>query len=85
MGEFVPGYEAIGWQGFGAPKSTPREIVDKLNREINAVLADPMIKARMADLGGTPMGGPADEFAALIADETEKWAKVVKFAGLKPE
>jgi tripartite-type tricarboxylate transporter receptor subunit TctC len=85
LADFVPGYEMSLWLGLGAPKSTPREIVIKLNREINATLADPAIKARMADLGGTTMGGPPDEFAALIADETEKWAKVVRAAGIKAE
>ena len=85
MGEFLPGYEASGWFGLFAPKNTPAEIVDKLNREINATLADPVVKTRMADLGGTPMGGSVDEFAALIVAETEKWAKVVRAAGIKAE
>jgi tripartite-type tricarboxylate transporter receptor subunit TctC len=83
--EFVPGYEAIGWYGVGAPKSTPAEIIDKLNNEIKAALADPTIKARFADLGGTRMPGSPADFGRFIADETEKWAKVVKFAGIKPE
>lgn len=82
VGEFVPGYEASGWFGIGAPKDTPTEIVDELNKEINAGLADPMIKARIADVGGTVLGGTSDDFRILIADETEKWAKVIKFANL---
>jgi tripartite-type tricarboxylate transporter receptor subunit TctC len=69
----------------GAPKNTPTEIVDKLNKEINAGLADPKFKARLADLGGTPLVGSPADFGKFIADETEKWAKVVKFAGIKPE
>ena len=85
MGDFVPGYESSAWQGISAPKKTPAEIVDKLNREINAAFADPKIKARLADLGGTPLAGPPADFGKLIADETEKWGKVVKFAGLRPE
>ena len=85
VGEFVPGYEASSWQGVGAPKSTPAEIIDKLNREINSVVADPKMKARLADLGGTPLAGSPADFGKLISDETEKWAKVVKFAGIKPE
>jgi tripartite-type tricarboxylate transporter receptor subunit TctC len=85
VGEFVPGYEASNWFGLGAPKATPVEIVDKLNKEINAGLADPKIKARLADLGGTPLVGAPADFGKLIADETEKWGKVVKFAGIKAE
>ena len=85
VGEFVPGYEASSWSGVGAPKATPAEIVDKLNKEINAGLADPKMKARLADLGGTVLPGPPSDFGKLIAEETEKWAKVVKFAGIKPE
>jgi len=85
VGEFVPGYEASTWYGIGMPKNTPAEIVSKLNKDINAGLADPKIKARLADLGGTVLSGSPAEFGKLIADETEKWAKVVKFAGLKPE
>jgi tripartite-type tricarboxylate transporter receptor subunit TctC len=83
--EFVPGYEASGWSGLGAPKATPAEIVEKLNEEINAGLADPKIKARLADLGGTPAVGSPAEFAKFIVEETEKWAKVIKFAGIKAE
>jgi tripartite-type tricarboxylate transporter receptor subunit TctC len=85
VAEFVPGYEASGWHGVGVPASTPREIVEMLNAEINAALADPKIKARLIDLGGTVLRGSTAEFGKLIADETEKWAKVVKLAGLKPE
>jgi tripartite-type tricarboxylate transporter receptor subunit TctC len=85
VGEFVPGYEASGWNGVGAPKNTPTEIVDKLNKEINAGLADPNIKARLADLGGTPLAGSPADFGKLVADETEKWAKVVKFSGARAE
>jgi tripartite-type tricarboxylate transporter receptor subunit TctC len=85
VGEFVPGYEASGWHGVGAPTNTPREIVEKLNSEINAALADPKLKARLADLGGTVLVGSTADFGKLIADETEKWAKVIKYAGTKPD
>jgi tripartite-type tricarboxylate transporter receptor subunit TctC len=85
VGEFVPGYEASAFFGISAPRETSIEIVERLNREINAILADPAAKARLADLGGTTLPGPADGFGKLIADETEKWAKVVKFAGIKAE
>jgi tripartite-type tricarboxylate transporter receptor subunit TctC len=85
VAEFVPGYESSFWTGVGAPKNTPAEIVDKLNKEINAALADPKFKARLADLGGTALSGSPVDFGKFIADETEKCAKVVKFAGLKPE
>ena len=78
VGEFVPGYEASAWFGVGAPKDTPAEIVDKLNKEINAGLADPKMKARLADLGGTVLAGSPADFGKLIADETEKWAKVIQ-------
>ena len=80
VGDFVPGYEASAWYGIGAPKNTPAEIIDKLNKEINAGLADPKMKARLADLGGTVLAGSPADFGKLIADETEKWGKVVKFA-----
>jgi tripartite-type tricarboxylate transporter receptor subunit TctC len=83
VADFVPGYEAIGWQGVGAPRNTPAEIIDKLNKEINAGLGDPRIEARVADLGGTVfISSPAD-FAKFLAAYTEKWAKVIKFAGIK--
>ena len=85
VGEFVPGYEASAWWGVGAPRNTPTEIVDKLNKEINTGLADPKMKARLADLGATVLAGSPADFGRLIADETEKWGKVVKFAGLKPK
>jgi tripartite-type tricarboxylate transporter receptor subunit TctC len=85
VAEFVPGYEASTWYGIGAPKNTPTETIDKLNKEINAGLADSKMKAQLTDLGGTALAGSAAEFARIIADETEKWAKVVKFAGIKPQ
>jgi tripartite-type tricarboxylate transporter receptor subunit TctC len=85
VGEFVPGYEAIAVTGVGAPKGTAAEIVNKLNREINAALADPRLKARLADLGVTPLAGSPADFGKLIAEDTEKWAKVVKFSGAKPD
>jgi tripartite-type tricarboxylate transporter receptor subunit TctC len=85
VGDFVPGYEESNWWGFGAPRNTPAAIVDKLNQEINAALADPKMKARLADLGGTPLAGSPADFGALIARETEKLGKVVKFANIKPE
>jgi tripartite-type tricarboxylate transporter receptor subunit TctC len=75
----------IGWLGVGVPKGTPTETVDRLNREVNAALADPAVKARMADLGSEPLLGSVADFTKLVAEETEKWAKVVKFAGLKAE
>jgi tripartite-type tricarboxylate transporter receptor subunit TctC len=83
VGEFLPGYEASASYGIGAPKGTPVEIIDMLNKEINAALGDPKMKARLADLGGTPLLGSAADFGKLIAEETEKWAKVIKFAGIK--
>jgi tripartite-type tricarboxylate transporter receptor subunit TctC len=85
IAEFVPGYEASGWFGVGAPKNTPAEIVEKLNAEINACLENPGLKARFADLGGTVLAGSSSEFAGLIGDEIAKWAKVVKFAGIRAE
>jgi tripartite-type tricarboxylate transporter receptor subunit TctC len=85
VGEFVPGYEASTWYGVCAPKATPAEIVDKLNKEVNAGLADPKIKARLLDLGGDVLALSPADFGKFIADETEKWAKVIKFAGIKPE
>jgi tripartite-type tricarboxylate transporter receptor subunit TctC len=86
MAEFLPGYEAYGWIGFGAPRDTPAPIIDTLNKTINAAIADPAVKARLLDLGGLvmPPNSPA-EFAKFIATDTEKWTKVVKFANLKPE
>jgi tripartite-type tricarboxylate transporter receptor subunit TctC len=85
VGEFVPGFEASQWYGLGAPKDTPAAIVDKLNKEINAALADPKLKDRLTDLGGMILGGSPADFGKLIADDTEKWGKVIKFAGIKPE
>ena len=84
VGDFIPGYEASTWQGLGAPGNTPAEIVDKLNKEINAALSDPTIKARLADLGGTVLSGSPADFGRLIADETEKWGKVIRAANIKP-
>jgi tripartite-type tricarboxylate transporter receptor subunit TctC len=85
IGEFLPGYEASQWYGVGAPKNTPAEIVDKLNKEINTALADPKMKARFAEIGGEVLPGSPADFGKFIAEETEKWEKVVKFAGLKPD
>ena len=85
VGEFLPGFEASAWQGVGVPKNTPTEIVDRLNKEMNAALADPKIKARLADLGGTVLSGSPADFGKLIADETEKWGKVIRAANIKPE
>ena len=83
VSEFVPGYEATTWYGFGAPKGTSAAIIEKLNAEINAALRDAIIKSRMAELGGTALPGSPAEFAKLIADETERWGKAVKFSGVK--
>jgi tripartite-type tricarboxylate transporter receptor subunit TctC len=85
VGEFVPGYEASQWFGVGAPKNTPAEIVDKLNKEINAALADSNVKARLADLGGTVLAGSPADFGKLIAEETNKWGQVIRAANIKPE
>src|SRR5262245_34432235 len=85
VGDFVPGYEASGWYGIGAPKNTPAEIVDRLNAEINAALADPKMKARFADLGGTVLPGSPADFVKLMAEETEKWGKVIRAANIKAE
>jgi len=85
VGEFVPGYEASTWWGVGAPRNTPVEVINKLNREINEALADPKIKARLADLGGAVLPGSPAEFGKLIADETEKWGKVIRAANIKAE
>jgi tripartite-type tricarboxylate transporter receptor subunit TctC len=83
VADFLPGYEATSWYGLGAPKGTPADIIEKLNREVNAILADPKTKARFAELGATLLPGTAAEFGKLVADETEKWGKVVKFSGAK--
>jgi tripartite-type tricarboxylate transporter receptor subunit TctC len=85
VGEFLPGYEASSWWGIGAPRNTPAEIIATLNKEINAGLADPAIKAKLAGLGGTLIAGSPADFGKLIAAETEKWAAVVKFSGAKPD
>jgi len=85
VGEFAPGYEASGWFGIGAPRNTPVEIIDKLNKATNAGLADPKMKARLADLGGTVMAGSPADFGNHIAKETEKWGKVIRAANIKPE
>jgi tripartite-type tricarboxylate transporter receptor subunit TctC len=85
IGEFVPGYEATAWQGLGAPKNTPTEIVDRLNKEINAGLADPKLKARIADLGYSVFASSSADFGKFISADTEKWAKVIRTANIKPE
>jgi tripartite-type tricarboxylate transporter receptor subunit TctC len=85
ISDVVPGFVVTGWLGIGAPKGTPPDIVERLHQEINAALADPSIKARMADLGSEPIPGSIADFSKLIADETDKWAKVVKFAGIKAD
>ncbi len=85
VGEFLPGYEGSIWYGLGAPKATPAEIVNKLNKEVNAALDDPKMKARLADFGGTPLPGSPVQFGKLITEETEKWAKVVRAANIKAE
>ena len=85
VADFVPGYEASGFAGIGVPKGTPAEIIDMLNKELNAGLADAKIKGRIVELGGTVIGGSPAEFGTIIAEATEKWAKVIKFAGVKAE
>jgi tripartite-type tricarboxylate transporter receptor subunit TctC len=85
LGDFVPGFETSAWAGIGAPKNTPAEIIDALNREINAALADPKMQARFADLGGQVLALSPSEYARRITEETDKWAKVIKFAGAKPD
>lgn len=85
VGDFLPGFESSLWQGFGAPKNTRAEIVDRLNKDINAALADSQVRARLADLGATVLAGSSTAFGTLIAEETDKWGKVVKFAGMKPD
>ena len=85
VSDVLPGFEASSWFGVGVPKNTSADIIDKLNKEFNAALADPKVKARFADLGGTVLAGTPAEFGKLIADETEKWAKVIKFAGVKAD
>jgi tripartite-type tricarboxylate transporter receptor subunit TctC len=85
VADFVPGYESSNWWGIGAPRNTPAAIVEKLNGEINAALADAKIKARLADLGGMALAGPPADFGRLIAEETDKWGKVIRAAGIKPQ
>jgi tripartite-type tricarboxylate transporter receptor subunit TctC len=85
LADFLPGYEASSWNGLCAPKSTPAEIIDRLNREINSAFADPALRARFDDLGGPPIIASPADFARIIADDTEKWASVIKFSGTKAE
>ena len=85
VGEFVPGFEANIWNGFGAPRSTPTAIVERLNREINDALADPKVKARLTDRGSTVHPGTPADFAKFVGDETEKWGKVIRTAGIRAE
>jgi tripartite-type tricarboxylate transporter receptor subunit TctC len=85
VGDFVPGYEASGFYGLGVPKNTPPEVIDRLNREVNAGLADPKMKARLADTGGTVLAGSPTDFGKLIAEETDKWGKVIRAANIKPD
>jgi tripartite-type tricarboxylate transporter receptor subunit TctC len=85
VADFLPGYEASAWYGLGMPKNTPGELIDTVNKAMNAILADPKAQARFAELGASLLPGAAADFGKLLADETEKWAKVVKFAGIKPE
>jgi len=85
VAEFLPGYEASAWYGIAAPAGTPADIVETLNRELNAAFTDPKMKARIAELGGTPLPGSPADFAKLFAAETEKWAKVVKLSGAKAD
>ena len=85
MSEFLPGYDATGWNGIGAPKETPSAIIEKLNKEINAIVSDPAMKARLVSLGVEPLSMTPTEFGKRIADDTEKWAKVIKFAKIKVE
>jgi tripartite-type tricarboxylate transporter receptor subunit TctC len=85
VGEFVSGYEASAFFGVGVPKATPPDVIDRLNREINTALADPKMKGRLADLGGVVLASSPADFGKLIADETEKWGKVIRAANIKPE
>jgi tripartite-type tricarboxylate transporter receptor subunit TctC len=85
LADFLPGYESSAWFGIGAPRSTPMDIVERLNKEINRALNDPTMKARLAEFGGAAIAGAPADFGKLIIDETEKWAKVIKFAGIRPE
>jgi tripartite-type tricarboxylate transporter receptor subunit TctC len=85
LSEFAAGFKASAWQGLGAPRNTPIAVIERLNREVNAALAEPVIRAQLADLGATPLAMSPTAFAKLIADETDKWAKVIRSAGIKPE
>jgi len=85
MADFVPGYEASGFAGIGVPRNTPADIIDMLNKELNAGLADSKIRARIVELGGTVLGGSPAAFGTILADATEKWARVIKSAGIKVE
>jgi len=85
VAETLPGYQAASFYGIGAPRNTPAEIVEVLNKAVNAGLVDPKLNARLADLGNVPLAGPPAAFGKLIADETEKWGKVIRFAGIKPQ
>jgi tripartite-type tricarboxylate transporter receptor subunit TctC len=85
VGDFVPGYEATSLFGVGAPKATPVGIIDRLNREINAALEDPKLKTRLVELGGTPLPGSPADFGRFLADDTEKWGKVIRAANIKAE
>ena len=85
LGDVVPGYDASQWYGMSAPKNTPVEIIDRLNREINAALIDPAMRTKLTEIGGEPLAGSPSEFGRFIAEESDKWSKVVKFTGLKPE
>jgi tripartite-type tricarboxylate transporter receptor subunit TctC len=85
IADFVPGYEVTGWLGYGAPKGTPAEIVERINKEVNAVLAEPAINAKLLELGSTPRPGSAADFGKLVSDDIDKWGKVVRFAGLKAD
>jgi tripartite-type tricarboxylate transporter receptor subunit TctC len=84
LADFLPGYEASSWNGLCAPKNTPAEVIGRLNKEINTALSDPKIKARFIELGGPAIGGSPADFARIIAEDTERWAKVIKFSGAKP-
>ena len=85
VADFVPGYEASAWYGVGAPKGTPAEIIDKLNSEINAILANPKTKSRFVELGASSIGGSPADFGRLVVEETDKWGKVIRFSGAKPD
>ena len=85
VADYIPGYEASAWYGLGAPRGTPPEIIEKLNTTINAILADPAVKKKFADMGATLITGSATDFGKYVADETEKWGKVIKFSGAKPD